>query len=152
MGYSRKIQTGGWGYTFCISPRNFSCVFFIPRNSRQKVQSLDIPQNCVRSLGNSKAKKKRPLDIPHYFSLVTLGNSTSLVSRPPDCWTVQKSLLLEQKLQKSLEIPIFQFPSRFKIQVDSFLIFTVLKNWWKYMAKTAEVYKPLFLLSKNSSN
>ena len=46
-----------------------------------------------------------------------------------DGWTVKKSLLYEQKLQKSLEIPIFQFPSRFKIQVDSFLTaFTVLEN------------------------
>ena len=38
-----------------------------------------------------------------------------------DGWTVQKSLLHEQKLQKPLEIPIFQFASRLKIQVDSFL-------------------------------
>ena len=46
-----------------------------------------------------------------------------------DGWTVKKSLLYEQKLQKSLEIPIFQFPSRFKIQADSFLTaFTVLEN------------------------
>ena len=46
-----------------------------------------------------------------------------------DVWTVQESLLHEQKLQKPLEIPIFQFPSRFKIQVDSFLTaFTVLEN------------------------
>ena len=35
---------------------------------------------------------------------------------------VQKSLLHEEKLQKPLEIPIFQFASRLKIQVDSFLI------------------------------
>ena len=46
-----------------------------------------------------------------------------------DGWTVQKSLLHEHKLQKHLEIPIFQFSSRFKIQVDSFLTaFTVLEN------------------------
>ena len=37
-----------------------------------------------------------------------------------DGWTVQKSLLHEHKLQKPLEIPIFQFASRFKIQADSF--------------------------------
>ena len=38
----------------------------------------------------------------------------------------KKSLLHEQKVQKPLEIPTFQFPSRFKIQVDSFLTaFTV---------------------------
>ena len=46
-----------------------------------------------------------------------------------DSWTVKKSLLHEQKLQKPLEIPIFQFASRFNIQVDSFLTaFTVLEN------------------------
>ena len=37
------------------------------------------------------------------------------------CRWLQKSLLHEQKLQKSLEIPIFQFSSRLKIQADSFL-------------------------------
>ena len=46
-----------------------------------------------------------------------------------DNGTVKKSPLHEQKLQKPLEIPIFQLPSRFKIQVDSFLtVFTVLEN------------------------
>ena len=46
-----------------------------------------------------------------------------------DGWSVKKSLLHEQKLQKPFEIPIFQFASRFNIQVDSFLTaFTVLEN------------------------
>ena len=41
----------------------------------------------------------------------------------------KKSLLQKQKLQKPLEIPIFQFPSTFKIQIDSFLTaFTILEN------------------------
>ena len=69
-----------------------------------------------------------------------------------DDWIVQKSLLHEQKLQKPLEIIIFQFVSRFKIQVDSFLTaWTVLENWMKSMAKRG-VYIPLFLLYKNSNN
>ena len=69
-----------------------------------------------------------------------------------DGWTVQKSLLHGQKLQNLLEIPIFRFSNRFKIQVDSFLTaFTVSENWIKSMAKTG-LYKPLFLLSKNSNN
>ena len=38
-----------------------------------------------------------------------------------DSWTVQKSLLHEQKLQKPLEIRIFQFASRLKIQADPVL-------------------------------
>ena len=42
-------------------------------------QPLDIPQNCVRSLGNSKTKRKDTLEIPHYFFLVTLGNTTSFL-------------------------------------------------------------------------
>ena len=46
-----------------------------------------------------------------------------------DVCTVYESLLNEQKFQKLLEIPIFQLPSRFKIQVHSFLkAFTVLEN------------------------
>ena len=38
-----------------------------------------------------------------------------------DRWTVQKSLLHEQELQKPLEISNFQFARRLKIQDDSFL-------------------------------
>ena len=65
-----------------------------------------------------------------------------------DGWIVQKILLHEQKLQKPLEIPIVQFLSRFKIQLDSFLTaFTVLENSMKCMTKTG-VYIPLLLLSK----
>ena len=44
----------------------------------------------------------------------------TLTSIYVDGWTVQKSLLHEQKLQKPLEMPIFQFASRLKIQVNSF--------------------------------
>ena len=39
----------------------------------------------------------------------------------------KKACYMNKSLQKPLEIPIFQFQSRFKIQVDSFLTaFTVL--------------------------
>ena len=69
-----------------------------------------------------------------------------------DGWNIQKSLLHEQNFQKHLEILIFQFLSRFKIQVDSFLTAsTVLENCMKCTVKT-EVYIPLFLLSKSSNN
>ena len=53
-------------------------------------------------------------------------------------------------MQKPLENPIFQFASRFTIQVDSFLTActcTVLENWLKSMTKTG-VYIPLFFLAK----
>ena len=77
-----------------LSPWKFSCFYFTPRNSRQnKGQPLDIPQNCVRSLGNSKqGQKQRRLDIRHYFSLVTLGNSTSFSISP---WKFHMLLLLD---------------------------------------------------------
>ena len=71
-----------------------------------------------------------------------------------DGWTVKKSLLYEQKLQKSLEIPIFQFPSRFKIQVDSFLTaFTVLENWMKmYGKKQGYMYLSTGVLDYSNKN
>ena len=60
--------------------------------------------------------------------------------------TVQKSLPYEQKLQKPLEIPIFQFASGFKIRVDSFLTAcNILENWMKSMAKQGYIYTFFFL-------
>ena len=66
-----------------------------------------------------------------------------------DGWTVPKSLLHELKMQKSLEIPIFQFGSRLKIQVDSFrTACPVLKNWMKSVAKQGYIYTFFFLVKK----
>ena len=49
-------------------------------------------------------------------------------------------------MQNPLEIPIFQFASKFKIHIDSFLTaFTVLKNWMKSMAKNRGIYPFIFL-------
>ena len=79
-------------------PWNFSFFYFTPGNSGQnKAQPLDIPQNCVRSLGNFKAKNKdpwkfhiifswSPFEIPLRFNSTcyffdTPGNSIS--SKPP---------------------------------------------------------------------
>ena len=57
----------------------FNFFYFTPGNPRQnKAQPLDIPQNYVRSLGNSKTKNKdtwkfhlifscSPLEIPFHF-------------------------------------------------------------------------------------
>ena len=62
---------------------NFSFFYFTPGNLRQKkAQPLNIPQNCVRCLGNSKAKNKDPQEILHYFFLVTLGNLTRFWINP----------------------------------------------------------------------
>ena len=86
MGYSRLnpnkgVGGGGWGYTFLKKPLEFFIFLLYPGNSRQKkAQPRDIPQNCLKSLGNANAKNKRPLEIPHLFSLVTLWNSTFLMN------------------------------------------------------------------------
>ena len=94
-----QIRGGrGWGYTFLKSPWNFSFFYLTSKISRQnKAQPLDIPQNCVRSLRNFKAKNKdpwkfhiifswSPFEIPLRFNSTcyffdTPGNSIS--SKPP---------------------------------------------------------------------
>ena len=62
-------------------PWNFSFFYFTPGNSRQnKVQPLDIPQNCARSLGIPRPKTK--IHGNSTFFLVTLGNSTLFLINP----------------------------------------------------------------------
>ena len=83
MGYSRKKtkQGGGsWGHAFLNRPWNFSFFYFTPGNFREnKAPPLEIPQNCLTSLGNSKAKNQdhwkffiifswTPLEIPLCFN------------------------------------------------------------------------------------
>ena len=66
-----KTQTGGGLriYFFEKPPWNFSLFYFTPGNSRQnKAQPQDIPQNCVRTLGNSKTKNKDPWKFHIIFS------------------------------------------------------------------------------------
>ena len=54
---------------FWKPPWNFSVFYFTPGNSSQnKSQTLDIPQNFVRSLGNSKTKNKNPWKFCIIFS------------------------------------------------------------------------------------
>ena len=80
LGYSRENlnREGGLGYTFLTPPPfpwNFSFFYFTPgKNFRQqnKAQPLDIPQNCVRFLGNSKAKNKDPWKFHIIFSWLSL--------------------------------------------------------------------------------
>ena len=65
----RKVVQSPHG---CVHFSYFSCT---PRNSRQKAPPLEIPQNCHKSLGNSKPKNQdsrkfhiifswSPLEIP----------------------------------------------------------------------------------------
>ena len=82
MDYSRKNpNSGGWGYIFLKNPLEYSFFYYTPGNSRQKkAQPLDNPQNCVRSLGNSKAKNNDPWKFHTFF--ITFGNSTSFLFNP----------------------------------------------------------------------
>ena len=87
MGYSRKNPKkwgggeggGGWGVEdilFWNTLLNFSFFYFTPWNSRQnKAQIMDISQDFHKI-------SQRPLEIPHYLFLVTLGNSTLLLINP----------------------------------------------------------------------
>ena len=71
MGYSRKtLNRGGLRiYIFETPPGIFHFFYFTPGNSRQnKPPPREIPQICVRSLGNSKAKNQDPLKFHIIFS------------------------------------------------------------------------------------
>ena len=64
-----------------------------------------------------------------------------------------KNPLHEQKFQKPLELTIFQFANRLKIQFDSFLTAcTVLGNWTKSIAKQGYIYTFSFLAKIVASN
>ena len=70
--FQKKSKQGGGGvedsYTFLKTPAGIFH-FFTSGNSRQnKARPLNIPQNCVRSLGNSKAKNKDPWKFHIIFS------------------------------------------------------------------------------------
>ena len=83
MHYSRKNPNREVkDILFFKNPLNFSFFYFIPGNLRQnKAQPQDIPQNCVESLGYSKAKIKDPWK----FHIIFLGhprNSTLFLLRP----------------------------------------------------------------------
>ena len=80
MGYSRKNANmggggGGPGYTFLETPaplnppRNFKIFHFALRNSREnKLSPLEILQNCITPLGNSKVKNQDTWKIRMIFS------------------------------------------------------------------------------------
>ena len=43
---------------------------------------MEFLENCVRFYGNFKGQNPRPLEIPHHFFLVILGNSTQFLINP----------------------------------------------------------------------
>ena len=64
-----KQREGVEEILFWKPPWNFSFFYFIPENSREsKAPPLEIPQNCVRSLGNSKGKNQDPWKFHIIFS------------------------------------------------------------------------------------
>ena len=84
MGYmfQKKCNQGGVeDILFWKPPWNFSCFYFTPGSSRQnKAQPLDIPQNCVRSLGNSKTKNRKTT--PGNSTLIFLGHPWKFLRYP----------------------------------------------------------------------
>ena len=94
MGYCRKKNkrrgmgwggggAGGWGHTSLKPPGIFTLLLYpwiFPEKQSSTLGTSTI-QTFVRSLGNSKTKN-RPLEIPHYFFLATLGNSASFLINP----------------------------------------------------------------------
>ena len=65
---TETVQGGCWGYTFLKTSPDF--FYYDLGNSRQnKAQPLDNPENCVRSLGNSKAPKTKTPGNPTLFFL-----------------------------------------------------------------------------------
>ena len=86
MGNCRKNPNGrrgggGWGYNFLKNRLEFFIFLLEIPDKTKLIQPLDIPQNCVWSLGNSKAKNKDPGNST-VFLLVTLGNSTLFLINP----------------------------------------------------------------------
>ena len=66
--FQKKSKQGGLRIYFFENPLEFLIFLLYPGNSMQKkAQPLDIPQNCVRSLGNSKTKNKDPSKFPIIF-------------------------------------------------------------------------------------
>ena len=74
------------GHAFMKTPLEFSIFFTLPLEipDKTKLQPWKFHKFLLpTSLGNSKTKNQNPwLEIPHYFFLVTLGNSTLFLITP----------------------------------------------------------------------
>ena len=81
MGYSRKkTKKGDWGHTFLKKPLEFFSFLLYLWKFQTKQSST--PGNSAKLCfipWKFQAQKPRPLEIPHDFFLVTLGNSTSFL-------------------------------------------------------------------------
>ena len=74
------------GHAFMKTPLELSIFFTLPLEipDKTKLQPWKFHKFLLpTSLGNSKTKNQNPwLEIPHYFFLVTLGNSTLFLINP----------------------------------------------------------------------
>ena len=70
--FQKKLKQGSWGYTF-LKPLELFILFTLP---------LEIPDKTKLNPWTFHKIVLDPLEIPHYFSLVTLGNSTSFLINP----------------------------------------------------------------------
>ena len=81
INYSKKKNRtdGDWGHTFLKTPLEF-LIFFYPWKFQTKQSSTPGKSTklCYMSL-KFQGQKPKPLELPHYFFLVTPGNSTSFL-------------------------------------------------------------------------
>ena len=93
-----KNKQGVWGYNFLKTPWKFYiCDFTFGNSGENKLSPLEIQQNCVTLLGNSKVKNQDPchgnstLD----FTWTPPGNSASFLIDPPEFPHFLSSIPLE---------------------------------------------------------
>ena len=89
LGYSRKKQTGEvedilfWApQPPPLPPPGIFYFFTRPLKFPEKILNPWIFHKIVLNPGKFQDQKQRPLEIPHYFFLVTLGNSTLFLFDP----------------------------------------------------------------------
>ena len=86
---------------FWIPLEFFMFLFCHWANSRKTKPTPRNPQNLLDPLEIPRLQKPRPLKIPHYFFLVTLGNCTSFLINPQKLHVLflwSQLLLLEMAL------------------------------------------------------
>ena len=83
MGYSRKKQTGRLMTCFFEIPLDFFIFLLCPWKSQTKQNSTSgNSTNFGQIPWKFQVQKSRPLEIPHHFFLVTLGNFTLFLIKP----------------------------------------------------------------------
>ena len=90
LGYSRKKKQEGWGHTFFWkTPGIFLSFLTLPLEISEKTKLHPWKFHKImldQSLGGFETKNQDPMEISHYFFLVTFGNSISFLINP---WKLQ---------------------------------------------------------------